>query len=71
MLVNAESEKIVILDTEPRPSMTEGLPQIRGRVSYEGGIDNESVRDSVTKILEGGREAFLARERKYRFSASD
>lgn len=68
MLVNAESEKIVVLDTEPRLPPKDGLPQIRGHISCEGGIDNENVRDRVTKILEGGKDAFLARERKYRYS---
>lgn len=68
MLVNAESEKIVVLDTEPRDPPKDGLPQIRGHISGEGGIDNEEVRERVTKILEGGKEAFLARERKYRFA---
>ena len=28
----------------------------------------EEVRERVTKILEGGKEAFLTRERKYRFA---
>lgn len=69
MLVNAESEKIVVLDTEPRDPAIEELPPIRGHVAAEGGIDNQDVRDRVTKILEGGKEAFLARERKYRFAA--
>ncbi|CBE69910.1 MAG: hypothetical protein F9K13_07380 [Candidatus Methylomirabilis oxygeniifera] len=71
MLVNAESEKIVVLDTEPRESPEDGLPQIRGHIAGEGGIDNESVRERVTKILEGGKDAFLARERKYRFAHND
>lgn len=67
MLVNAESEKIIVLDTEPRPTPMEELPTIRGKIEYEGGIDQPKLRTRVTGILEGGQEAFLARERKYRF----
>jgi len=68
MLVNAESEKIVVLDTEPRTNGDPSLPTIRGRIEHQGGIDQVDVRDCVTTILEGGRDAFLARERKYRFA---
>ncbi len=67
MLVNAEAEKVVVLDTEPRLAALEGLPNIRGMIEHQGGIDQISLRDRVTAILEGGKDAFLARERKYRF----
>jgi len=70
ILVNAESEKVVVLDTEPRVGPSTGLPQIRGHIYCEGGIDNSLVRNSVTGILEGGEEAFLAREKKYRFAVN-
>ncbi len=69
MLVNAETEKIIALHTERREAPKEDLPVIRGHVLYEGGIDDEKLRTHVTDILEGGRDAFLARERKYRFKA--
>jgi ATPase subunit of ABC transporter with duplicated ATPase domains len=67
MLVNGESEKIVVLDTEPRPATEDGQSSIRGKIEHEGGIDQKDLREAVTGILEGGRDAFLARERKYRF----
>ena len=69
MLVNAESEKIVVLDTEPRSPSDPNLPTVRGRAEYEGGIDQKELRERLTTILEGGRDAFLARERKYRFTS--
>lgn len=68
MLVNAEAEKVVVLDTEPRTEVIANLPSIRGRVEFQGGIDQTELRDRITTILEGGREAFLSRERKYRFN---
>ncbi len=68
MLVNAEAEKVVVLDTEPRNGVDATLPTVRGRVEHEGGIDQSDLRERVTSILEGGREAFLSRERKYRFT---
>jgi ABC-type cobalamin/Fe3+-siderophores transport system ATPase subunit len=68
MLVNAEAEKVIVLDTEPRDDAAEGLPGIRGRIEHQGGIDQRELRDRITTILEGGKEAFLARERKYRFA---
>ena len=68
MPMNAESEKILVLDTEPFSLSDPSLPTVRGRVEYEGGIDQTKLRDRITTILEGGQDAFLSRERKYRFT---
>jgi hypothetical protein len=67
MLVNAEAEKVVALSTEPRPTPQPDLPAIHGIIFGEGALDESKLREHVANTLEGGREAFLARERKYRY----
>lgn len=37
-------------------------------ISYESGsIENPEIRDKICKILEGGKDAFINRERRYNF----
>lgn len=39
-----------------------------GYISYESGsIENPEIRDKICKILEGGKDAFINRERRYNF----
>jgi len=38
-----------------------------GQLYQEGAIDHAEVRDSITATMEGGKEAFELRRRKYNF----
>jgi len=41
-------------------------------IKYQSGsIENPQIRESVCKLLEGGRRAFLDRERRYRIDPAD
>ena len=55
-----DAEQIVALDAEERQSGS-----VRGFVRARGSIDNVEVRDAAEHILEGGREAFELRRKKY------
>ena len=41
--------------------------QSGGQISYEGAIDVQNVRDEITRVTEGGPEAFRLRKDKYGF----
>ena len=36
-------------------------------IDISGAIDNQEVRNSITKTMEGGEKAFIDRQRKYGF----
>lgn len=63
--VLGDSEQIIALDTV----LEEGSTEMQAEVVEEktGSIDEEKVREVVEEILEGGREAFETRRRKYGF----
>jgi hypothetical protein len=53
--VSGDAELIVVLDADEE----------HGWVECSGSIDEESIREPVENILEGGREAFRMRQAKY------
>lgn len=55
-----DAEQIMALDAQERQS-----GPVRGFVRARGSIDNVEVRDAAEHILEGGREAFELRRKKY------
>ena len=56
IVVSGDAEQVIVLDApEAR----------RATVTRSGCIDDPEIIDSVLSIMEGGREAFLARERRY------
>lgn len=58
LVVNADAEQVVIANN------------IDECLSYNAGaIENPFIRDQICSILEGGREAFEKRERKYDFGS--
>jgi DNA repair exonuclease SbcCD ATPase subunit len=64
LVVNGDSEQVIIATAERRAS---GLPHI---VYNSGSLENSredgsGIRDQVCRILEGGTDAFLKRERRY------
>jgi len=57
--VLGDAEQIITLDAEERGGV------VSSKVRARGSIDDSAVRDSAEHILEGGREAFDLRSRKY------
>ncbi len=64
LVVNADSEQVIIAHCERRP---DGLPKITYHSgSLEDNCDPKTgIRQQVCRILEGGTDAFLKRERRY------
>jgi hypothetical protein len=61
LVVNTDVDQVIIATSAP--GSTNGLPLIK----YESGsLENPTIRATVCDILEGGRRAFLERERRYR-----
>jgi len=66
LVVNTDADQIIIATSERKDDSE--LPSI----SYESGsIENPKIRKAVCKLLEGGRRAFLDRERRYRIHSGD
>jgi DNA repair exonuclease SbcCD ATPase subunit len=57
IVVNGDADQVLHLDAS----------NDHGRVLCQGAIDDESVRRAVIEVLDGGRDAFDLRKRKYRF----
>ena len=56
IVVGGDAEQVVVLEA---PSVDEA------KVELTGSIDDDEVIDAVIRIMEGGKEAFEARERRY------
>jgi ABC-type polar amino acid transport system ATPase subunit len=57
IVVGGDAEQVIVLDA----------PTARAaRVEQAGSIDDDAIIDAVIKIMEGGREAFEERHRRYR-----
>ncbi|HET6844347.1 MAG TPA: AAA family ATPase [Candidatus Angelobacter sp.] len=66
LVVNTDADQIIIATSERKDDRA--LPSI----SYaSGSIENPEIRRAVCRLLEGGRRAFLDRERRYRIHSSD
>lgn len=66
-VVNGDADKVVVvgsLSTEPATSASATV-----RVAVDGAIETQTVRDGITTIMEGGKEAFELRGRKYAFAS--
>ena len=57
IVVGGDAEQVVVLDAPTARS---------ARVELTGSIDDDQIIRSVIKIMEGGKEAFKERERRYR-----
>ena len=64
LVVNTDAEKVIVARAERRET---GLPAISYHMGpLEATVTNGSrIRDSVCKVLEGGRVAFMKREQRY------
>ena len=63
LVVNTDSDQVIV--AESRQTSRTGLPAI---AYTTGSLENPEIRAKVCDILEGGEQAFLERERRYRLS---
>jgi energy-coupling factor transporter ATP-binding protein EcfA2 len=61
MVVNTDADQVIVASCEP--SQPDKLPVIEYQ---SGSLENPLIRTKVCEILEGGKRAFLERERRYR-----
>jgi len=61
LVVNGDSELVVCCDYNATSEQT------RGHIKYQGSIDEQTVKDEITSIMEGGEKAFKLRKEKYGF----
>ena len=60
LVVNTDSDQVIIASSV-RPS-----PRSLPEVSYTaGGLERPEIREAICRLLEGGEEAFVKRERRY------
>lgn len=61
LVVNTDADQVIVANAHP--ASDGGLPTI----TYDmGSLENPAIRHAVCDILEGGKRAFLERERRYR-----
>jgi len=66
-VVNGDADKIVALTPNVEPAAPEGVEAAQIEIETDGAIETPSVRKAITDTMEGGREAFELRSRKYAF----
>jgi len=67
IVVNGDADKVIALKSgEAKPGHE---PVARIQVDVDGAIETPAVRDAITHVMEGGKEAFDLRSRKYNFQA--
>lgn len=57
IVVGGDAEQVIVLDAPGAH---------RAEVTHTGSIDDEKIIGAVLTIMEGGREAFIARRKRYR-----
>lgn len=68
IVVNGDADKIVALKSpEPTSNPNNNAPRVQ--LDCDGAIETPAVRTMISSIMEGGREAFDLRSRKYRFDS--
>lgn len=68
LVVNGDADKILVLRSAVSGDTGEGGPRIE--IDVDGAIETPAVCDAITTVMEGGREAFDLRGRKYQFDTS-
>jgi len=56
IVVSGDAEQVVVLDA---------LSEKSGEKKASGSIDNSDIVEHVISLMEGGREAFIARHKRY------
>jgi ABC-type cobalamin/Fe3+-siderophores transport system ATPase subunit len=57
IVVSGDAEQVIVLDSESND---------KGQLQLSGSIDNNDIVKTVIDIMEGGKEAFKARKRRYK-----
>lgn len=66
IVVNGDADKVIALETNEAPVIpTADVPEIT--IDVDGAIETPDIRMAITRIMEGGKDAFELRRRKYRF----
>lgn len=66
-VVNGDADKVVALTPNIEPDRPEGSEAAQIEIEADGAIETPSVRITITDTMEGGRDAFELRGRKYAF----
>lgn len=61
IVVNGDADLVAVCDYRTSGDQSGGL------IKYQGAIDMDDIRNQITKIMEGGKEAFNLRKQKYGF----
>lgn len=67
LVVNGDADKVIALKSGEQPPAPGADAAARIQLSEDGAIETDAVRDTITRIMEGGKEAFDLRSRKYGF----
>ena len=68
IVVNGDADKVIALKSgEVIPGSNSAVPIA---VDVDGAIETPAVRNVITHVMEGGKEAFDLRSRKYNFQAA-
>ena len=65
LVVNTDADQVIVATSERKDDG--GLPTI---TYTSGSIENPKIRKSICLLLEGGRRAFLEREKRYRIDST-
>ena len=66
IVVNGDADKVIALRSS-EPSSNPHVNSARVQIDCDGAIETQGIAPTITAIMEGGREAFDLRSRKYRF----
>ncbi|MGR9408064.1 TrlF family AAA-like ATPase [Rhizobium leguminosarum] len=66
-VVNGDADKVIALTPNIEPDRPESSEAAQVEIEADGAIETPSVRTTITDTMEGGRDAFELRGRKYAF----
>jgi ABC-type cobalamin/Fe3+-siderophores transport system ATPase subunit len=69
-VVNGDADKVIALVAGSPPDVSGGNAGLRVQIETDGAIETPKVRQVITDTVEGGKEAFDLRARKYKFIRS-
>ncbi|WP_347339435.1 TrlF family AAA-like ATPase [Bradyrhizobium stylosanthis] len=65
IVVNGDADKVIALKSGEGEQDDDSVPRIQ--IDIDGAIETPAIRTAITAIMEGGRDAFDLRNRKYNF----
>jgi chromosome segregation protein len=69
IVVNGDADKVIALKSA-EPSSNPNVNSPRIQIDCDGAIETPAIQPAMTSVMEGGREAFDLRSRKYGFEFS-